>query len=114
MMDEKIQQRNRELAEQYRPVYEEVCHEIFLHPEEGLKEFFAADYITGRLREAGFRITRPAGGLETAFIAEYGKGIRGLPCWRNMTPCRVTARSRISGVMPAGTTGSRPIPAERP
>ncbi|MBQ1356574.1 MAG: amidohydrolase [Solobacterium sp.] len=74
MINEKIQQRIRELAEQYRPAYEEVCHEIFLHPEEGLKEFFAADYITGRLQAAGFRITRPAGGLETAFIAEYGEG----------------------------------------
>ena len=78
MINEKIQQRIRELAEQYRPAYEEVCHEIFLHPEEGLKEFFAADYITGRLQEAGFRITRPAGGLETAFIAEYGEGDGGV------------------------------------
>ena len=114
MMSEKMQQRIRELAEQYRAGYEEVCHEIFLHPEEGLKEFFAADYLTGRLQENGFRITRPAGGLDTAFIAEYGEGIRGLPCWQNMMPCRAMARRRISGVMPAGITGSRQIHSVRP
>ena len=49
-----------------------INREIHSHPETGGKEIFAANLLTGQLAELGFKITFPAAGMETAFIAEYG------------------------------------------
>ncbi|KAG0266698.1 hypothetical protein DFQ27_009553 [Actinomortierella ambigua] len=45
--------------------------EIHSHPELGWKEHFAHKILTDFLEEQGFKVTRGAFGLETAFIAEY-------------------------------------------
>ncbi|KAF9978207.1 hypothetical protein BGZ73_003388 [Actinomortierella ambigua] len=45
--------------------------EIHSHPELGWKEHFAHRILTDFLEEQGFKVTREAFGLETAFIADY-------------------------------------------
>lgn len=45
---------------------------IHEHPELGLQERQAADWLGGMLREAGFSVERPIAGMETAFRAETG------------------------------------------
>ena len=61
------------LAEEHRQEYEAVAHEVFVQPEPGMQEYHAVRYLTGLLKENGFRVTCPYGGLETAFLAEYGE-----------------------------------------
>ena len=49
---------------------------IFDHPEEGLKEYYAKEQLTGWLEKAGFTVESGVAGVETAFRAvwENGKG----------------------------------------
>lgn len=52
-----------------------VGDEIHAHPELGLEEHRAADLLTRTIADFGFEVERPAGGLETAFVArKRGKG----------------------------------------
>ncbi len=52
-----------------------VGDEIHAHPELGLEEHRAADLLTRTIADFGFEVERPAGGLETAFVARRrGKG----------------------------------------
>ncbi|MBI4828736.1 MAG: amidohydrolase [Nitrospinae bacterium] len=57
----------------------EVGKEIFAKPELGYRETFAKALLVEKLAASGYRITSPAGGLATAFIARKrgaGKGPR--------------------------------------
>ncbi len=49
----------------------EMADHIFDHPELSGKEIEAVEYITGALKKQGFDIQKGAGGLETAFRAEF-------------------------------------------
>jgi amidohydrolase len=52
-----------------------VGDDIHAHPEIGLEERHAADLLTSTIASYGFEVERPAGGLETAFIArKRGRG----------------------------------------
>jgi metal-dependent amidase/aminoacylase/carboxypeptidase family protein len=42
--------------------------------ELGFKEFKSSERLAAVLSEAGFRLEKPAYGLETAFKAEWGEG----------------------------------------
>ncbi|KAI9304147.1 hypothetical protein BJ944DRAFT_164137 [Cunninghamella echinulata] len=48
--------------------------DLFENPEIGMKEKHAHDLLTDYLEKKGFKITRHAYGMETAFVAEYSKG----------------------------------------
>ncbi|TPX15987.1 uncharacterized protein E0L32_000321 [Thyridium curvatum] len=54
----------------------EINQKIHSNPELGYKEFKAHDNITGLLERLGYQVTKHAHGLETSFVAEYGKGGR--------------------------------------
>ncbi|CAI7638734.1 hypothetical protein PCG10_003650 [Penicillium crustosum] len=54
----------------------EINQKIHSNPELGFKEFLAHDNITSMLEILGFQVTRHAYGLDTSFVAEYGKGGR--------------------------------------
>jgi aminobenzoyl-glutamate utilization protein B len=54
-----------------------IANQIWEHPELALMESFAADLQANDLEQDGFTITRGAGGLPTAFIAEYTHGEAG-------------------------------------
>jgi metal-dependent amidase/aminoacylase/carboxypeptidase family protein len=42
--------------------------------ETGMKEVHAHDVLTTYLEKKGFKVTRHAYGMQTAFTAEYGRG----------------------------------------
>ncbi|CDS12315.1 hypothetical protein LRAMOSA04510 [Lichtheimia ramosa] len=44
------------------------------NPEIGMQEYHAHQVLTDYLERQGFKVTRSAAGLETAFIAEYSRG----------------------------------------
>ena len=51
-----------------------LANTIWLYAEPSLQEFRSAELLARELETAGFRIDRQAGGLETAFVATFGKG----------------------------------------
>ncbi|URO01156.1 M20 family metallopeptidase [Leclercia adecarboxylata] len=51
-----------------------IADEIWDHPETRFEEFWSAERLAGALEEAGFTLTREAGGVPNAFIASYGEG----------------------------------------
>ena len=51
-----------------------LSHYINSNPETAFKEFLASSALTDFLSERGFSIKKEAGGLETAFIADFGTG----------------------------------------
>lgn len=54
-----------------------ISDDIFDHPELGCQERYASALLTGYLEKHGFKTERGAGGLETAFRAEYENGAGG-------------------------------------
>src|SRR6266516_2869774 len=48
----------------------DASHAIHADPKLAFKEFRACERLAGNLRVAGYRVTQPVGGLETAFRAE--------------------------------------------
>ena len=53
---------------------QEITDSIFSFSELGYQEFETAKYITGILRDNGFRIQQGAAGMPSAFVAEWGSG----------------------------------------
>lgn len=62
-----------------RPRMDAVSLSIHTHPELKFAEFHAQQVLTRWLAEAGFTVTAPAGGLDTAFVA-VREGSRPGPC----------------------------------
>ena len=53
----------------------ELSHRVHANPEIAFEERHASAWTAGLLERHGFEITRPAGGLETAFVARWpGRG----------------------------------------
>ncbi len=53
---------------------EEISDYLFNNPELSDEEFNSSAYLADKLRNAGFKVTYPYIGIETAFRAEYGNG----------------------------------------
>ena len=51
-----------------------VAKEIWDHPQVALQETFAAQLLADRMAADGFSLTWGAGGMPTAFVAEWGEG----------------------------------------
>ena len=51
-----------------------IAKEIWDHPQIGLQETFASKLLAEKLEAQGFDITWGAGGMPTAFVAEWGEG----------------------------------------
>lgn len=62
-----------------RPRMDAVSLSIHARPELKFAEFHARQVLTRWLAEAGFTVTAPAGGLDTAFVALHA-GSRPGPC----------------------------------
>ncbi len=58
----------------YRDKAVALSHEIHEHPELKFQEHFAAGLLTKAATELGLEVERDAGGLKTAFRAEFGAG----------------------------------------
>ena len=61
-------------AEENIGLYNNVCNEIFTHPELGNREHYSSAFLTSEMEKLGFRVQYPYGGLETAFRCEIGSG----------------------------------------
>lgn len=74
--------------QQQSPELFKLACDIFDRPENGYQEFFASGLLSDYLERSGFSVERGAGGLATAFRAEWenGSGARLLASWVNMTP----------------------------
>lgn len=55
-------------------LFAKIAKDIWDNPQLGYEETYAADRQIQFLQQAGFRITEQAGGVDTAFIAEWGAG----------------------------------------
>lgn len=58
----------REISK-YLPFATELSDWLFCHPEVSGSEIRASERIAALLEQEGYRVTRPAGGLDTAFLA---------------------------------------------
>ncbi|KAI9480873.1 MAG: hypothetical protein EXX96DRAFT_482370 [Benjaminiella poitrasii] len=52
----------------------DISLDLHKHMETGMKEVHAHDVLTAYLEKKGFKVTRHAYGLQTAFMAEYSRG----------------------------------------
>jgi len=65
----------QEAIEMLRPQLIDLSLRIHAHPEIAFQEALAAQWLCEAADAAGFRVEKPIGGLETAFLATYeGKG----------------------------------------
>jgi len=69
-----LKQRVAEAIEAEREHLIEVGETIRLNPELQFEEYMASQLLADQLREAGFTVQKPYGGLETAFRAELQGG----------------------------------------
>ena len=69
-----LKARVNERVDARRATLEELSLQIHAHPELAFEERTAATLLTGALTAEGVEVHRSAGGLETAFTAEFGKG----------------------------------------
>ena len=63
-----------EVMRDHEGVFENVSDKIWEFAEIRYHEFQSADLICQTLKKAGFQVTRPIAGIETAFVGEYGSG----------------------------------------
>ena len=64
-------------VEQATPIIQRIAKEVWQFSELSLQEIKSAQLIIHILQEQGFTITsRGTAGVPTAFIAEYGDGLR--------------------------------------
>jgi amidohydrolase len=69
-----IKQRIQREARTLHPRLIDMAHELHEHPEILFEEHRAAQLLTNELEEHGFEVERGVAGLETAFVATYGRG----------------------------------------
>ena len=69
-----LKQRVTDAIEAERDHLREVGETIRLNPELQFEEYMASQLLADQLREAGFEVQKPYGGLETAFRAERKGG----------------------------------------
>jgi len=60
-------------AEQALPTFRELALKLHAHPEIGLEETQAAEWISEALQAAGFSVARGTADLPTAFVAAWGE-----------------------------------------
>jgi amidohydrolase len=68
----------RDAIQELRPQLVDLARRIHSHPETKFEEHRAAQWLCEMAEEAGFRVQKPLGGLETAFRATYA-GVRDGP-----------------------------------
>src|SRR5699024_11420753 len=54
--------------------FTQVAQSIWDHPQLAFEETYASELQMNVLKEAGFTIENPIGGLDTAFVASFGVG----------------------------------------
>ena len=82
-----------------------IAKDIWDHPQVALQEEYASRLLAEKLEADGFSISWGAGGMPTAFIAEWGEGGAGQSvCSANMTrspACRKSSPAKRPRSKPA-------------
>lgn len=60
--------------QQHQQTFSDMAQHIWDHPQLAYEEVYASKLQIDVLKAAGFTIQNPIGGMDTAFIAEYGQG----------------------------------------
>lgn len=60
--------------DKHAPEFTGLSDEIWDHPEVSHKEFYSSKLQADYMAAQGFKVTWDVGGLQTAFVAEWGKG----------------------------------------
>ncbi|MBX5444731.1 M20 family metallopeptidase [Sphaerobacter sp.] len=72
---EELRRKVIEAIDQHRDRILEVAETIRVNPEIGYQEYKASALLASSIREFGYEVEKPAGGLETAFVAaRHGRG----------------------------------------
>lgn len=61
-------------VEELRDTLISIAKDIWEHPQTGFRETYASDLISAALSQAGFCVSKPVAGIDTAFVAEWGSG----------------------------------------
>lgn len=69
-----LKERLYQIIDEKMEVFQEVRDYIYDHPELGNQEFVSSQYLVEKMRQFGFEVTYPYGGLATAFRAELKNG----------------------------------------
>jgi amidohydrolase len=67
-----LQMRALSAIDEERGALVKLADDLHAHPEVGYQEHYAAERLTAFLRERGFQVQFPYGGVETAFRAQVG------------------------------------------
>lgn len=67
-------QRILQVIERYQSEFTDMARKIWSQPEVAYEEVYASNLQITKLAEEGFTIQSPIGGMDTAFVAEYGTG----------------------------------------
>lgn len=62
-----------QLEEELAPQLEKISHFLYTHPELGLEEYQATEYLSDWMEKQGFALERRWYGLDTAFAARWGE-----------------------------------------
>jgi aminobenzoyl-glutamate utilization protein B len=76
-IDPRVDQLKRDLAVEIdgmREQAQQMVDQVFSFGELGFQEFETSKYLTGILRQNGFRIEQPVAGIPTAWTASWGAG----------------------------------------
>ena len=60
--------------EEHRDRFIQIADDLWAHPEVAWQEFRSSKVQADYLETKGFRVTWGSGGIQTAFIAEWGSG----------------------------------------
>ncbi|MFB3829742.1 MAG: amidohydrolase [Bryobacteraceae bacterium] len=71
---EQLKREAMDLVNARRTLIQQMVDSIFSFAELGFQEFDTSAYVTGILEKEGFRVTRGAAGMPTAFVATWGSG----------------------------------------
>ncbi len=71
---DEIKQRIADEVKRLHPRLVSMSHTLHDNPEILFQEHIASDLLTNELDEQGFEVERGVAGLDTAFVATYGKG----------------------------------------
>ena len=69
-----LKERLYNIIDEHLDEFKEVRDYIYDHPELGNQEYVSSEYLVNKMKEYGFEVQYPYGGLETAFRAEIKNG----------------------------------------
>lgn len=74
MINDFLMEQIRTIEQNHAKEFEDISDFIFKNPELGLQEYIASEFLSQKISEYGFKVTKGICGIDTAFIAEFDNG----------------------------------------